>query len=105
MPLLSLGFGCGLAVLISYKIISSVIIRRRCQAEAARQGCESAPALRNMGFLGLTQIMTYLKAMREERVPQVFVEAMNELGTSENIHTARVQGISHFVVRQGTLRF
>ena len=105
MTLLLLGFGCGLAVLISYKIISSVINRRRCQAEAARHGCESAPAFRNMGFLGMTQIMTYLRAMREERVPQVFVEALNELGTSGNTHTARLQGISHSVVREGTSRF
>ena len=102
MTLLSLSIGCVLVVLSSYKIISSLITRRRCQAEAARQGCEPAPALRNMGFLGLTRIRSYLKAMREERGPQEFVQAMNELGTSGNIHTARVQGISHFVIRGGT---
>ena len=100
MTLLSLSIGCGLAVLVSYKIISFLITRRRCQAEAARQGCEPAPTLRNMGFLGLTRIMNYLKAMREERGSPEIVEAMNELGTGGNIHTARAQGISHFVVRE-----
>ena len=105
MTLLSLSIGCGLAVLILSKIISSVITRRRCQAEAARRGCEPAPALRNMGFMGLTLTFDYLKAMREERGPPMFVEAMNELGTNGNIHTARVEGESHSVAERRIFDF
>lgn len=90
MTLLSLGIGCGLAVLILTRIISTVTAKRRCRAEAARQGCMPAPTIPNRGFLGLTRILEYLKATREERGPQVFVDAMNELGTSGNVHTARL---------------
>lgn len=92
MTLLSLGIGCGIAVLILTRIISTVTAKRRCQAEAARLGCKPAPALPNMGFLGLTVVLSYLKATREERGPQRFVEALNELGTSGKVHTARVEG-------------
>lgn len=91
MTLLSLGIGCGIAVLILTRIISTVTAKRRCQAEAARLGCKPAPALPNMGFLGLTVVLSYLKATREERGPQRFVEALNELGTSGKVHTARVE--------------
>lgn len=105
MTLLSLGIGCGLAVFILTRIISSVIAKRRCQAEAARLGCKPAPALRNMGFLGLTRILDYLKATREERGPPQFVEVMNELGTSGKVHTARVEGDSHSVIDEEGLEF
>ena len=92
MTLLSLGIGCGIAVLILTRIISTVIAKRRCQEEAARLGCQPAPAIPNIGFLGLTRILDHLKAIREERGLQQFVEAMNELGTSGTVHTARVEG-------------
>ena len=95
--------GVGFAIFVLTKIISSVITRRRCQAEAARQGCEPAPALRNMGFMGLNRILDYLKATREERGPPQFVEAMNELGISGNVHTARVEGEFHSVMYEGSL--
>ncbi|CAD6592649.1 MAG: hypothetical protein ASARMPREDX12_006293 [Alectoria sarmentosa] len=91
MTFLSLGIGCSLAVFILTKVISIVIAKRRCQAEAARQGCKPAPAIPNLGFLGLTRILDYLKATREERGPPQFVDAMNELGTNGEVHTARVQ--------------
>lgn len=94
MTFLSLGIGCSLAAFILTRIISIVIAKRRCQAEAARQGCKPAPAIPNLGFLGLTRILDYLKATREERGPPQFVDAMNELGTSGEVHTARVQGES-----------
>lgn len=92
MTLMSLGIGCGLAVLILTRIISSVIAKRRRHAEAARLGCKPAPALPNRGFLGLRRVLDHLKATREERGPQQFVEAFNELGTSGKVHTARVEG-------------
>ena len=96
MTLLSLGIGCGLAVFVFTKIIAFAISRRRCRAEAARQGCEPAPAVPNSGFLGLTRMLEFLKATREERGSRQFVEVMDELGTGGNIHTARVQGEFHF---------
>ena len=101
MILLTLGIG--FAVFVLTKIFSSVITRRRCRAEAARQGCEPAPAIRNMGFMGLNRILDYLKATREERGPPQFVEAMNELGTSGNVHTARVEGEPHPVMYEGSI--
>ena len=64
-----------------------------------------APAIRNMGFLGLTRILDYLKAQREERGPLQFVEAMDELGTKGNTHTARLEGSTLYVVDSGSLRY
>ena len=97
MTLLSLGIGCGLAVLVLTKIISSVIIRRRWQVEAARQGCEPAPAL-SMGFLGLARILQFLRATREERGPPQVVKAFDELSNNGIVHTARATGEHHPVV-------
>lgn len=96
MILLSLSIGCAfsLLVLILSKIISGVIAKRQCQAEAARLGCEPAPALPTTGFLGLTRLLDHLKATREERGSQQFVELMNEVGQSGTVHTCRVQGKS-----------
>lgn len=98
MALISLGIGCGLAVLILTRIISTLTSQSRCRAEAARQGCKPAPAIPNRDFLGLTRILDYLKATREERGPPLLVDAMNELGTSGEVHTARVQGESFSVM-------
>ena len=105
MTLLSLGLGCGLTVLILTRIISIVTANRRCRAEAARQGCLPAPAIPHGGFLGLTRMLEYLKAQREERGPQVFVQAMNQLGTSGNVHTARLGGDSESVMYGEKLKF
>lgn len=105
MTLLSLGIGCGLAILILTRIISIVTAKRRCRAEAARQGCMPAPTIPNQGFLGLTRMLEYLKATREERGPQVFLEAMNELGTNGSVHTARLGGDSESVMYGESLEF
>ena len=102
MTLLSLGIGCGLAVLVLTKIISSVIIRRRWQAEAARQGCEPPPTI-CMGFMGLVRILGYLRAAREEQGPPQVVKALDELGINGNVHTARAKGEYHSVVHKGSL--
>ena len=95
MTLLSLGIGLGLAVFILTKIISSVITWRRCQAEAARQGCEPAPAISDVWSVGLALILGHLKAGYEERGPPYMVKTMNKLGPSGEVHTARVKGESH----------
>ena len=94
MILLSLSIGCAfsLLVLVCSKIISGLIAKRRCQTEAVRLGCEPAPAVPTMGFLGLTRLLDHLKASREERGSQQFVEVMNELGQSGTVHTCRVKG-------------
>lgn len=92
MTLPSLGIGFGLAVFVLTKIISSVITRRRCQAEAARLGCEPAPNINNGWFMGLPLILGHLKAAREERGPPYAVEHMNKLGTSREVHTALAKG-------------
>ena len=92
MTLLPLCIGCGLAALILTRIISSVTERRRCQAEAVRLGCKPAPVIPKKGLFGLTRFLDYLKAMRDERSPQQFVMAMNELGTTGEVHTARLEG-------------
>ena len=105
MTLLSLGIGFGLAVFVLTKIISSVITRRRCQAEAARQGCEPAPAMNNGWFMGLSLILGHLKAAREERGPPYAVEHMNKLGTSGEFHTAHAEGEVHPMARVGGFRF
>lgn len=91
MTLLPLCIGCGLAALILTRIISSVTERRRCQAEAVRLGCKPAPVIPKKGLFGLTRFLDYLKAMRDERSPQQFVMAMNELGTTGEVHTARLE--------------
>ena len=105
MSLLSLAIGCGLAVLILTKIISNVTSKRRWRAEAAQQGCEPAPTIRNMGFLGLKLMLGFLKASHEERGPQHFVKRMNELGTSENVHTVRIKGDFYLVLRDKSFAF
>ena len=100
MILLSLGIGCGLVFFILNRIIATLTARRRCQAEAARQGCMPAPAVPSKGFLGLIGLLDVLKATREERGPQQFVEAMDELGASGEVHTSRIEGESHSVWTQ-----
>ena len=100
MTLLSLGIGCGLAVLVLTRFISTVIIRRRWQAEAARQGCEPPPTI-PMGFMGLVRILGYLKASREQRGPPQFVKAFDELSNDGNVHTARAKGEHHPVAHEG----
>ena len=102
MTLLSLGIGCGLAVLVLTKIISYVIIRRRWQAEAARQGCEPPPTI-PMGFMGLARILCYLRAAREERGPPQVVKAFDDVSINGNVHTARAKGEHHSVVHDGRL--
>ena len=102
MTLLSLGVGCGLAVLVLTKIVSSVIVRRRWQAEAARQGCEPAPTV-PMGFMGLVRIIGYLRAAREEQGPPQIVKALDELSINGNVHTARAKGEHGSVVCKGRL--
>ena len=102
MTLLSLGIGCGLAILVLTKVISTVIIRRRWQVEAARQGCEPAPTI-SMGFMGLVRILGYLRASREQQGPPQFVKAFDELSIDGNLHTARAQGEHHSVVHQRRL--
>ena len=102
MTLLSLGIGCGLAVLVLTKIISSVITRRRWQAEAARQGCEPPPTI-YMGFMGLVRILDYLRAAREERCPPQVVKALDDAGINGNVHTARAKCKHHSVVHEGSL--
>ena len=91
MILLPLGIGCGLVVFIFHGIFTSLITRRRCQAEAARRGCMPAPAVPSKGFLGLIRLLDVLKATREERAPQQFVEAMDELGGKGVVHTSRIE--------------
>ena len=92
MTLLSLGIGGCLAFLILTRIVSTLTVKRRCQAEATRQGCEPAPLIPRKGFLGLTRMLDYLKATREERGPPHFVDTMNGMGKSGTVHTARVEG-------------
>ena len=99
MTLLSLGIGCGLAVLVLIKITSSVIIRRRWQAKAAGQGCKPPPTI-CMGFIGLVRI---LRAAREERGPPQIVKVLDEVGINGNVHTARAKGEHHSVVHEGSL--
>ena len=94
MAFLSLGIGCCLVILILTKIIANFKARRRYHAQAARQGCEPVPVVPEKGFLGLIRVRDNLKAIREERGPQLYVEALNELGASEDIHTARLEGES-----------
>ena len=103
MTLLSYGIGCGFAVLVLTKIISSVIARRRWQAKEARLGCQPAPAARNLGFLGLAGIWEYLRAVREERGPPYVVKAMDGLDPSGTIHTAIFKGEHHLVAHEGSL--
>lgn len=98
MALLSLCIGCGLVILILTKTVASLAGRRRYHVEAARQGCEAAPLVPKKGFLGLIRVRDNLKAIQEERGPQLYVEALNEMGTSENIHTARLEGDSQLVL-------
>ena len=95
MVFMLLGIGCGLAILVLTKTISVGLAKRRCLAEAARLGCEPAPAMPNGGFLGLARILDYLKAMRDQRGPQKFVDSMNEMGICGKVHTARVEGGYH----------
>ena len=102
MTLLSLGIGCGLAVLVFTKIISSLIIRRRWQSEAARQGCEPAPTI-YMGLLGLGRILRFLRAASEERAPPQVLKAFDELGIDGDVHTAQAKGERHSVVRAWSL--
>lgn len=73
--------------------------------EAARQGCQAAPAIRNRGFLGLTLALDYLKAIREERAPQQFVKWLDELDTSGKVHTARFEGDSPSAIEEEGLGF
>ncbi len=94
MTLLLVSIGCCLGVFTLTRIISTIISKRRCQAEAARRGCKPAPALTSWGFLGLAPILDHLKATREERGPQQFVKYLDELGIRGSIHTARVEGNS-----------
>ena len=94
MALLSLGIGCCLAFLILTRIISTLTVKRRCQAEATRQGCEPAPVIPKKGFLGLTQMLDYLKATSEERGPPHFVDTIDGIGKSGTVHTARIEGDS-----------
>lgn len=98
MALLSLGIACCLVVLLLTKTIVTLIAKRRYQGEAARQGCEPAPLVPRKGFLGLIRVWDNLKAIREERGPQLYVEALNETGTSEDIHTAQLEGDSLLVL-------
>lgn len=91
MILLPLGIGCGLVIFILHGIFASLITRRRCQAEAARRGCMPVPAVPSKGFLGLIRLLDVLKATREERGPQQFVDAMDELGGKGVFHTSRVE--------------
>ncbi len=95
MALLSLGIGFGLLVLTLSWTFSNLTAKRRCQAEAARQGCMPAPAVPHKGFWGLTRLLEVLKATQEERGPQQIVEIMNELGTKKEVHTARLESKSH----------
>lgn len=50
-----------------------------------------APAVPQRGFLGLGLLLEVLKANREERGPKQFVEAMNEVGRSGEVHTVRLE--------------
>ena len=104
MTLLSLGIGCCLAFLILTRIISTSTVKRRCQAEATRQGCEPAPVVPKKGFLGLTQMLDYLKATREERGPPHFVDTMDGMGKSGTVHTARVEGDSRPIKMEISLK-
>lgn len=98
MALLSLGIGCCLVVLILTKTIATLTAKRRHQAKAARRGCEPAPVVPKKGILGLIRVRDNLKAIREERGPQLYVEALNEVGTREDIHTAQLEGDSQLVL-------
>ena len=97
MTLLSLGIACCLVVLLLIKTIATLMARRRYRAEAARQGCEPAPLVPEKGLLGLIRVRDNLKAIREERGPQLYVEALKEISTSEEIHTAQLEGDSQLV--------
>lgn len=98
MALLSLVIGCCLVILILTRIIANLAARGKYHAEAARQGCEPAPIVPKKGLLGLNRVRDNLKAIREERGPQLYVEALNDVGTREEIHTARLEGDSPFVL-------
>ena len=99
MAWLSFGVFLGAAVLlISLKLVSSLIARRRVNLEASRQGCEPPYALPNKDFLGLTRLLGLLKATKEERGPQYLLETFNaEAG--EDVHTFHI----HIFPRSQTL--
>ena len=103
MTLLSFGIGCGLAVLVLTRIISSAITRRRLQAAEAQHGCEPAPSLSGWGFKGLVQTRDFIRALRDEQAPPLVGKVLDELGTNANIHTARFNGEHNSLVREGSL--
>ena len=98
MTLLSLGAGGGVIVLVLIRIVLTITNTKRCRAKAAQQGCEPVPLARNMGFLGLSRIMKYMKAVQEDRAPQQYVELLNDLDSRRTLHTARMRGNLHWRV-------
>ncbi len=83
----------GIIALISYKIFSSFLGKRRQNAEAARRNCEPCPVLPKKDLLGITRFRESIRATRAERGPKYIVEEMDAMG--KNVHTVQVRVLDY----------
>ena len=91
----ALAVGAFLFVLL-FKIVSTVLKRRRYAAEAAARGCAKLPALPRKGFLGLGRLSEVARANKEGRTPQWFIEKFDELG--KDVHTFSASALDYELI-------
>ena len=90
MRLLYLNFLIGFVVLVSYKVVSGIVAKRRRDAELTRRGCAPAPVLKlGKDPLGISTMRQALRATKEERQPQFIIACMDSVG--KNIHTVQTK--------------
>lgn len=75
-----IGAICLLAGYATYYIITSFLESRRHARNAAHWGCRPAPRRPHSLPFGLDLVQQVMKADRELRVPDLFVEVYNKLG-------------------------
>ncbi|KAK0772205.1 hypothetical protein LTR59_015766, partial [Friedmanniomyces endolithicus] len=69
----------GLAALVLYKVVSTVLISQRRAAKAKQLNCQDAPAYPGLGPLGYKGVQQMLKADKEQLFSNLLVERQNNM--------------------------
>ncbi len=86
---------CGVLSFIFWRA-SSALSRKKRTTQAKLRGCEDPPSLSRKGFVGLGRLSEVSKANKEGRVPQWFIEKLDEVG--RDVHTFRASALDYELI-------
>lgn len=75
-----IGGGCLIIAYISYRVLSSLLASRRHAQNAKRLGCKPPPRRPHKLPFGVDLVLRIMKADREKRLPDMFLDLHAELG-------------------------